>query len=134
MKIFFSHRMLGESENAQLCEQIIDLLSEYGEVLTERLSENGNISLRQGMESTYVFEQDVDWLRDADVVIAEVSTPSIGVGYEVGLAESLEKRILCLYREKEDQKLSTMISGNRNLSIAQYESIHDIEMFLIDFF
>ena len=134
MKIFFSHRMLNERGNANLCRQIVSLLGEYGEVLTEQISEEGMITRSQGMDPAYIFEQDIDWLHDADVVVAEVSTPSLGVGYEIGLAQSLEKRILCLYREQEDKGLSTMISGNRYLSIAQYESIDDIDVSLKDFF
>jgi 2'-deoxynucleoside 5'-phosphate N-hydrolase len=119
MKIFFSHRMLQNSETTHLYEQIVSLLGEYGEVLTE----NSN----DGIEPSYVFERDTDWLREADVVVAEVTTPSLGVGYEIGLAESLEKRILCLYREQEDSHVSAMI-------IAQYESITDIENYLVDYF
>ena len=126
MKIFFSHRMLNNPETAHLYEQIVSLLGEYGEVLTEKNNE--------GIESSYIFERDTDWLREADVIVAEVTTTSLGVGYEIGLAESLEKRILCLYREQEDSKLSAMIAGNRNLSIAQYESIDDIANYLQDYF
>lgn len=118
--------MLQNSETAHLYEQIVLLLSEYGEVLTEKNND--------GIEPQYIFERDTDWLREADVVVAEVTTPSLGVGYEIGLAESLEKRILCLYREQEDSRVSAMVLGNRNLSIAQYESITDIEAYLQDYF
>ena len=134
MKIYFSGSIRGGRDDAQLYKQIIELLKEYGEVLTEHIGDESITSAGSGIDTNHIFEQDTDWIREADVVVAEVTTPSLGVGYEIGLADSLEKRILCLYREKEDQNLSAMILGNRNLSIAQYESIEDIANYLIDYF
>ncbi len=134
MKIYFAGSIRGGRGDAQLYKQIIELLGQYGEVLTEHIGDETLTSAGSAMEPQYIFEQDTDWLREADVVVAEVTTPSLGVGYEIGLAESLEKRILCLYREQEDSQVSAMILGNRNLSIAQYESITDIENYLQDYF
>lgn len=134
MKIYFAGSIRGGRGDAQLYKQIIELLGQYGEVLTEHIGDETLTSAGSSMEPQYIFEQDTDWLREADVVVAEVTTPSLGVGYEIGLAESLEKRILCLYREQEDSQVSAMILGNRNLSIAQYESIEDIENYLVDYF
>lgn len=134
MKIYFAGSIRGGRGDAQLYKQIIELLGQYGEVLTEHIGDETLTSAGSTMEPQYIFEQDTDWLREADVVVAEVTTPSLGVGYEIGLAESLEKRILCLYREQEDSHVSAMILGNRNLSIAQYESITDIENYLQDYF
>lgn len=134
MKIYFAGSIRGGRGDAQLYRQIIELLGQYGEVLTEHIGDETLTSAGSTMEPQYIFEQDTDWLREADVIVAEVTTPSLGVGYEIGLAESLEKRILCLYREQEDSQVSAMILGNRNLSIAQYESITDIENYLQDYF
>ena len=134
MKIYFAGSIRGGRGDAALYAQIIELLGEYGEVLTEHIGDETLSYLGEGVDAGYIFERDTDWIRDADVVVAEVTTPSFGVGYEIGLAESLDKRILCLYREQEDRKPSAMILGNRYLSISQYESISDIEDVLRDFF
>ena len=53
--------------------------------------------------------------------MAEVSSPSLGVGYEIGYAEALGKPILCLYRRQEGRRLSAMIGGNRKLKIVEYD-------------
>ncbi len=134
MKIYFAGSIRGGRGDAQLYKEIVDLLGEYGEVLTEHVGDEALTAQGSGADPVHIFEQNTDWLREADVVVAEVTTPSLGVGYEIGLAESLEKRILCLYREQEDMSLSVMIAGNRHLSIAQYESIADIEQYLQDYF
>ena len=134
MKIYFAGSIRGGRGDAALYQEIIALLGEYGEVLTEHIGEAALSAMGEDSGSQYIYERDTDWIRDADVVVAEVTTPSLGVGYEIGLAESLEKRILCLYREQEDRRVSAMISGNRNLSIAEYESIDDVDACLKDFF
>jgi nucleoside 2-deoxyribosyltransferase len=134
MKIYFAGSIRGGRGDAGLYREIITLLGEYGEVLTEYIGDEGLTAHGSDMEPSHIFEQDTDWIREADVIVAEVTTPSLGVGYEIGLAESLEKRILCIYREQEDRGLSAMIAGNRYLSIAEYESVDDIEAIFKDFF
>jgi hypothetical protein len=57
------------------------------------------------------------WLGEADLVVAEVSKPSIGVGYEIGMAEAMKKRILCLYR---NENVSAMVLGNPGVHKLEY--------------
>ena len=59
-----------------------------------------------------IFMRDMEWLQSADLVIAEVTTPSLGVGYELGIAEKVKIPVLCLYRPIKGKRLSAMISGN----------------------
>ena len=42
-------------------------------------------------------------------LVAEVTQPSLGVGYELGRAISLEKKILCLFRPDSDKSMSLFI-------------------------
>ncbi|XP_021572265.1 2'-deoxynucleoside 5'-phosphate N-hydrolase 1 [Carlito syrichta] len=58
-----------------------------------------------------IHEWDLAWLQQADVVVAEVTQPSLGVGYELGRAVALNKRILCLFRPQTGRVLSAMIGG-----------------------
>ncbi|KAL0622409.1 2'-deoxynucleoside 5'-phosphate N-hydrolase 1 [Plecturocebus cupreus] len=58
-----------------------------------------------------IHEQDLAWLQQADAVVAEVTQPSLGVGYELGRAVALNKRILCLFRPQSGRVLSAMIRG-----------------------
>ena len=54
------------------------------------------------------------------MVIAEVTNPSLGVGYELGYAEKLNKPILCLFDGDSGGKLSAMVRGNPYNIIATY--------------
>ena len=69
-----------------------------------------------------VYNRDVTWIRESDALIAEVSVPSHGVGYEIGFALGLRKPVLALYQQ--GRKVSKMISGNpdSNLYVMAYES------------
>ncbi len=74
-------------------------------------------------KEAYIYNRDMDWLRSCDVVVAEVTQPSLGVGYEIAMAEAMKKKVICLFRNKEDRSLSAMIRGNSNMKIADYSTL-----------
>ena len=74
---------------------------------------------------TAIYIRDMNWLQSADVVIAEVSTPSLGVGYELGISEKMKKPILCLYKDNKNASLSAMVKGNNKLSCSVYHNLAD---------
>jgi hypothetical protein len=59
------------------------------------------------------------WLEECDVVVAEVSTPSHGVGYEVAVGLSLQKPVLCCYQR--GKRISKIITGNTNPTVKVVE-------------
>ncbi|HEX3095736.1 MAG TPA: nucleoside 2-deoxyribosyltransferase, partial [Patescibacteria group bacterium] len=91
MKIYFAGSITGGRDDQGLYLEIIDLLKNYGEVLTEHIG-SSNIS-DQGeqvsMSGEDIFNRDVAWLEQAEVIVAEVTVISLGVGYELGIAEKL---------------------------------------------
>tara|TARA_Y100000590_G_scaffold380092_1_gene448171 strand:+ start:462 stop:887 length:426 start_codon:yes stop_codon:yes gene_type:complete len=124
MKIYFAGSIRGGREDAKLYEKIINHISLHGEVLTEHV---GNDALTQKGENNnpdaFIYERDMAWLSLADIVIAEVSTPSLGVGYELGVAEALKKPVLCLYRQEDKKQLSAMIKGNKFFLCKNYTDL-----------
>jgi hypothetical protein len=83
-----------------------------------------------------VYARDIAWISAADVLVAEVSTPSHGVGYEIGFALGLGKPVLACHRR--ERAISKMISGNPDphLFIRQYvdreEAVRIVRAFLSD--
>ncbi|KAB0354933.1 hypothetical protein FD755_022392, partial [Muntiacus reevesi] len=59
----------------------------------------------------FIHDRDLAWLQQADAVVAEVTQPSLGVGYELGRAVALHKPVLCLFRPQSGRVLSAMIRG-----------------------
>lgn len=45
----------------------------------------------------------------AVVLVAEVTQPSLGVGYEIGRAIEMNKKILCLFRPESGRRKSFLI-------------------------
>jgi len=80
-----------------------------------------------------IYKRDIHWLRASDVVVAEVSVPSLGVGYEIGKAEERGIRVLCLYRKGSRNRLSAMIGGNRSITVKEYVEIDEALAFIDEF-
>ena len=113
--------------------KIIYYLSEFGEVLTEHVGHK-NIEKDETKKSdNYIFERDVSWLKISDIMVADVTVPSLGVGYEIGFAETLGIPILCLYNPKNKKSLSAMISGNKNLIWKEYNSVEEAQLLIKEF-
>ena len=97
------------------------LLESGHEVPTAHLAETGVVDLEKIVDAGEIYARDVTWITACDALIAEVSTPSHGVGYEVAYALALGKPVLCCYQS--GQKVSKMITGNpdKNLQVASYQ-------------
>ncbi len=134
MKIYFAGSIRGGRDDKDLYAQIISELQKYGNVLTEHIGDPNLKETGEEFSEDYIYKRDMDWLRSCDLVIAEVTTPSLGVGYEIGQAESMGKKIVCLYREVPGKSLSAMLSGNSNFQIHKYQTLDDLRVFFVGFF
>lgn len=122
MKIYFSCSIRGVRPEPGTAEKLIDHMKRYGTVLTEHIGEITDPD-EIGQADTEIFRRDVNWLVEADALVAEVTGPSIGVGYEIGIAETLGKPILCLFRVGNGRRLSAMVRGNDYLTVREYSSL-----------
>lgn len=132
MEIYFAGSIRGAEADKPLFKRFIEHLSGHGKVLTEH-SFDFDYSQEIRLDDCGIYELDTGWLKDADALVAEVSSPSLGVGYEIGRFEAMGKPILCLYRRQEGRRLSAMIGGNRNLEIVEYESEEEALKAMDDF-
>lgn len=135
MKIYFAGSIRGGRDDKELYLQLIQHLAQYGQVLTEHVGD-GNLTEfgEDGPSDEWIYNRDINWVRQSDVLVAEVSTPSLGVGYEIGKAEDMNKKMLCLYRNQQNKRLSAMINGNPNVKIARYETLEDAVNHIDSFF
>ena len=133
-KIYFAGSIRGGRDDKDLYGQIIKMLGKYGKVLTEHIGDPNLSHLGEvGMTDEYIFERDMKWLNETDVFVAEVTTPSTGVGYEIGRVEG-KKPMLCLYRNREGKKISAMMIANKNINAKEYRDLVDVEKILEKFF
>src|SRR3989344_3246845 len=134
MKIYFAGSIRGGRNDAPLYAEIIDILSGYGQVLTEHIGDQKISQMGEDGPDRFVYQRDMRWLDESDAIVAEVTTPSLGVGYEIARAESKSKKILCLYRPTPKKELSAMIAGNKKLEIVRYTSLEELKKILENFF
>jgi len=128
MKIYFSGSISGGREHAAIYQHLVAYLQALGhDVLSAHVADPDVLDREKDTAPRLVFERDVAWVRQCDVMIAEVSTPSLGVGYEYGLAVQLGKPVLCVYRA--GLRMSKMITGNPtpNLKVATYSTEVELE-------
>ena len=128
MKIYFAGAIRGGRDDKELYLKIIDYLKRYGKVLTEHVGDQSINTLGENNnKDNFIYKRDIGWLKECDFVIAEVTTPSLGVGYEIGRAIQFNKKVICLYRDIQDKRLSAMIAGNKNLKIINYKDFEDLK-------
>ena len=135
LKIYFAASIRGGRKDQNKYNELIQFLSSKVEVLTEHV---GDSSLEQTGEQNLsdkeIYKRDLEWLESADAVIAEVTNPSLGVGYELGIAEKLGKPVLCLFDDSDhNRNLSAMISGNHKITTFRYTSLDQAKEGIVDY-
>ncbi len=135
MRIYFSGSITGGREQAQIYPAIIEYLQQYGEVLTEFVADNTYTQLgEQQLAPEAIYRRDIDFIDRCQVVVAEVTVPSFGVGVEVARASMQGKPVLALYQPAEGRRLSAMIAGDPNVTVAEYRTLEEAKARIDHFF
>ena len=129
--LYFCGSIRGGIQDTELYGQIIANMKKFGTVLTEHVGDLSYTSkLENSMNDHQIWTTDMNWLRQSQAVVAEVTVTSMGVGYEIGVAELLGLPILCLFRLPEGvndpgRRLSAMISGNQKVKMVYYHTLEE---------
>ena len=126
MKIYFAGSIRGGREKADQYARMIRYIQKKHEVLTEHVGDPGlNLPKQDERYDRDVYQQDTAWLSEADMLIAECTIPSLGVGYEISFAEHRGIPIHLFYDRKKSN-LSAMLSGNPRLIVHPYDCEEEI--------
>lgn len=126
MNIYFACSITGGRELEQTYQQMVAaLLADGHEIPTSHLAQSDALENERILTPQDVYERDVRWIKNCNALIAEVSVPSHGVGYEIGFALNIGKPVLCLYQK--ERRVSRMITGNSDtrLTISSYSNVED---------
>ncbi|HSP32780.1 MAG TPA: nucleoside 2-deoxyribosyltransferase [Thermoanaerobaculia bacterium] len=124
--IYFSGSISGGREDVETYRTIVAALeaAEHrvlaGAVTAHHVGAGG-----EALSACEIFDRDVAWIeeaaRDGGVLVAEVSRPSTGVGYEIAFARHrLDMPVVCLYRPAFTRRCSGMIAGDRSIRLIEY--------------
>lgn len=123
MKIYFAGAIRGGRRHQPVYAAIIDHLSQHHDVLTVHVAAE-NVDEEEGtLTDEQIYQRDIAWLDQAEIMIAGVTVPSIGVGYEIAYARSLGKDVICIAHESAH--ISAMIMGDSRLRTVSYTDAQD---------
>ena len=134
MKVYFSCSITGGRSEEKVYQAMVAAMLAAGyEVPTAHLSAAEVIEVEKIAEPVEIFTRDMRWLEECDVVVAEVSTPSHGVGYEVAVGLTLQKPVLCCYQR--GKRISKIIAGNTNptLKVIEYNDQEEAVQAVLQF-
>lgn len=126
MKIYVSGSIYGGTQKIDTYKILIEELEKYGEVLNKEIADPNTIANEVYKKDEYIFKDLEEKLIIADVIGAEVSIPSLGVGYELGFSDKLNKKIIAIYDKNYTEKVTTMIRGNKRITLIPYQRIEEI--------
>jgi hypothetical protein len=123
MVIYFCGSIAGGRTYLGTYTKIVRYLQSLGHsVPTEHIIDPNVLDAEKKRTPAQIYQRDIEWLTASDAVIAEISNPSLGVGYEIGYALIIGKSVLALHLS--GLFISCMITGNRdpNLKVVEYSS------------
>lgn len=114
MKVYFATTVIGDRSNLAAMREIVSVLEKKGHtVLTKHLFLDNAYEIDTKITEQQVFDRDVKWLHEADVVLADATGSSFGVGFEVGFALGcLNKKVFLTFNK--NYSISRMALGLRN--------------------
>ncbi len=130
MRIYFGFTVAGDRSSLATARRLVELLEEMGHaVLTRHLIEDNAAQMDRALTAQTVYERDMEWLRQSDIFIAEVSGSSFGLGYEAGCVLSSGKQAVLFYRREVEKKISLLITGNNhpNCRVIPYSDVAEME-------
>ena len=128
-KVYFAGSIRAGRDDADLYSRIIRYIQKTDVVLTEHIGRSDLFESEKGLTDTDIYEQDTAWIRECDVLIAECTHPSLGVGYELSYAEKYGKSVHIFYNSTSTI-LSAMLKGNSRFRVYPYTDESEIYQFI----
>ncbi len=132
--IYFSGSISGGREDVQTYRSIVSALEADGHrVLAGSVTASHITADGEPLGDRNIFDRDVAWIDEAakagGVLVAEVSRPSIGVGYEIAMARyRFNMAVICLYRPAFTRRCSGMVAGDEGIRMIEYTDATAPEM------
>jgi len=117
MRIYLACTVRGDRAGVEVARLAARFLVSRGhEVLTTHLLDDDVDRAEAASSNEAVFQRDVEWLDACDLLVAEASGSTFGVGFEVGYitgrAPYTGQRVILLYDAARRDRVSRLISGN----------------------
>jgi adenylate kinase len=128
--VYYSTSVRGTNPNVskQITRDQIEVLKKLSaKVYNDHLGSDDNNILDMGHSNDIsIFMTDIEALMRSDVMIADITNPSHGVGKMISEAIHMNKQVLCLCH-KSVSKISAMIAGDKRLVVKYYDDLLSYE-------
>ena len=127
MIIYCAGPIKGDPTYKKEYAHMIDFVDELGHTALAESNEKFNASIP--LTDKQIYKRDIKWIDSCQLMIAEVSGPSLGVGFEIayGLFQKQIPVLALVYAEVRN--LSAMLSGCASplLTIERYAHVDEIK-------
>ncbi len=133
MIVYCAGAVKGDTSYRESYEEIIEIVKRNGYSALSEL--NPEFKSAFPLNVKQVFQRDIKWIEKSSVMIAEISGPSLGVGFEISYALYVrEIPVLALY-DAEAENISAMISGcdSELLYMKSYHSNKELDEIIQSF-
>jgi nucleoside 2-deoxyribosyltransferase len=137
MTIYLASTVRGDRGGLLAGRTICERLQHHGHhVLTTHVLADEVEAAESQLAEDDVFRRDLEWLTNCDVLVAEASGSSYGVGFEVGYvlgrASASGQRVIVLYDRSRRHAISRLITGNSEKACTTfgYGSLEELTAFI----
>lgn len=133
MIIYCAGPIKGNTTYQENYSEIVRIVESMGHTaLSEKSSKFSSTML---LSDKQIYTRDIKWIDGSKILIAEVSGPSLGVGFEISYALFTKKMpVLAVYHDQA-VRISSMITGCTNplLQVMKYSNVDQLTSLIKDF-
>lgn len=125
MKVYFAGSIRSGRQKVYDYQKMVNRFEENGHnVLTKHVADPNLTVQGENIPFEELYSRDVKWLDESDIVFADITTGSTGVGYEICYAELHGKNVYAVY--EKDANVSGFMRGDKKINLFAYESIDEV--------
>jgi len=109
MIVYCAGAIRGDTTYQESYKSIIDIVKQEGHTALSEL--NPEFKSTFPLNIKQVFQRDIKWIEKSNLMIAEISGPSLGVGFEISYALYTRKIPVIALFSAEIEDVSAMITG-----------------------
>ena len=133
MIIYCAGPIRGDVSYQKFYSELINHIEDQGHSALAEF--NGKFSVSIPLTDSQIYKRDLKWIDGSKLMIAEISGPSLGVGFEIAYAIFQRKIPVLALVNSDVEKISAMLSGcdSTLLTISEYKSIDDMKKIVTDY-
>ncbi len=133
MIIYCAGPIKGNTDFKDNYSKVVEIVESLGHTALSEMSKKFHSSIP--LSSKQIYARDMKWLEGSRLMIAEISGPSLGVGFEIAYALFVKKINVLAVFSSDAPNISSMVTGcnNQKLLVSRYNDPDDLTKIIKDF-